>query len=91
MIGENKIEEARDGAKKLMKLTVISGAIGGLIVVAAMPIVLTYASSSLSPQAMHYLKCMLWINTYYIMGVAVNTTLIAGPFGQGRQPVRIYL
>lgn len=83
VIGENKIEEARDGAKKLMKLTVISGAIGGLIVVAAMPIVLTYASSSLSPQAMHYLKCMLWINTYYIMGAAVNTTLIAGAFRAG--------
>ena len=79
----NKIEEARDGAKKLMKLTVISGAVGGLIVIAAMPVVLNYASSSLSAQAMHYLKYMLWINTYYIMGAAVNTTLIAGAFRAG--------
>lgn len=83
MIGENKLEEARDAAKQIMKLTVISGAIGGLIVVAAMPIVLNYASSSLSGQAMHYLKYMLWINTYYIMGAAVNTTLIAGAFRAG--------
>lgn len=83
VIGENKIEEARDAAKKLMKLTVISGAVGGLIVIAAMPIVLNYASSSLSAQAMHYLKYMLWINTYYIMGAAVNTTLIAGAFRAG--------
>lgn len=83
IIGENKLEEARDAAKKIMKLTVISGAIGGLIVVAAMPVVLNYASSSLSGQAMHYLKCMLWINTYYIMGAAVNTTLIAGAFRAG--------
>lgn len=83
IIGENKLEEARDAAKKIMKLTVISGAIGGLIVVAAMPIVLNYASSSLSGQAMHYLKYMLWINTYYIMGAAVNTTLIAGAFRAG--------
>ena len=32
---------------------------------------------------MHYLKYMLLINTYYIMGTAVNTTLIAGVFRAG--------
>ncbi len=81
IIGENKLEEARTGAKKLMKLTVITGAIGGLIVLAIMPFVLKYAA--LSEQAMHYLKYMLLINTYYIMGTAVNTTLIAGVFRAG--------
>lgn len=81
IIGENKLEEARDGTRKLMKLTVITGAIGGLIVLAATPLVLRYAS--LSDQAMHYLKYMLLINTYYVMGAAVNTTLIAGVFRAG--------
>lgn len=81
IIGENKMEEAREGAKKLMKLTVITGAIGGLIVLAATPLVLMYAE--LSKQAMHYLKYMLLINTYYVMGAAVNTTLIAGVFRAG--------
>lgn len=83
VIGENKLEEAAEDAKKLMKLTVITGAIGGLIVFAAMPIVQRYASSSLSAQAMYYLKWMLVINIYYIMGAAVNTTLIAGAFRAG--------
>ena len=81
IIGENKLEEARAGAKKLMKLTVITGAIGGLIILAIMPFVLKYAA--LSEQAMHYLKYMLLINTYYVMGAAVNTTLIAGVFRAG--------
>ena len=81
IIGENKLEEAREGAKKLMKLTVITGAVGGLIILASMPLVLSYAS--LSEQAMHYLKYMLFINTYYVMGAAVNTTLIAGVFRAG--------
>lgn len=81
IIGENKLEEARTGAKKLMKLTVITGAVGGLIILAIMPFVLKYAA--LSEQAMHYLKYMLLINTYYIMGAAVNTTLIAGVFRAG--------
>ena len=81
IIGMNKLEEAKEGAKKVMKMTVITGAIGGLIVLAAMPIVMRYAS--LTDQAMHYLKYMMLINTYYVMGAAVNTTLIAGVFRAG--------
>lgn len=80
-IGENKMDEAREGAKKLIKLTVITGLIGGLIVLAVSPIVLSYAK--LTEQAMRYLKYMLLINTYYVMGAAVNTTLIAGVFRAG--------
>ncbi len=81
VIGENKLEEARADASKLMKLTVITGAVGGLIVLAATPFVLKYAT--LTETAMHYLKYMLLINTYYVMGAAVNTTLIAGVFRAG--------
>lgn len=81
VIGENQLEKARRDAGRLMKLTVISGAIGGLIILAATPFVLKYAL--LTEQAMHYLKYMLLINTYYVMGAAVNTTLIAGVFRAG--------
>lgn len=81
IIGENDMAAAKDGARKLMKLTVISGAIGGMIILASTPVILRYAD--LSAQAMHYLKFMLLINTYYVMGAAVNTTLIAGVFRAG--------
>ena len=81
VIGEGKLEEARADAGKLMKLTVLTGAVGGLIVLAATPFVLKYAT--LTENAMHYLKYMLLINTYYVMGAAVNTTLIAGVFRAG--------
>lgn len=81
IIGENKLAEAREGAKKLMKLTILTGAIGGLIILAATPLVLRYAT--LTAEAMYYLKYMLLINTYYVMGAAVNTTLIAGVFRAG--------
>lgn len=81
VIGENKLEEARESAKKLMKLTVASGAVGGLVILALTPFVLRYAS--LSETAHQYLKYMLLINTYYVMGAAVNTTLIAGVFRAG--------
>lgn len=81
VMGENDMERAKEYASKLMKLTVITGAIGGVLVLAATPFVLHFAK--LSETAMHYLKYMLLINTYYIMGTAVNTTLIAGVFRAG--------
>lgn len=80
-IGENLLERAKEDAKKLMKLTVISGAIGGLLILAVTPFVLSYAT--LTDTAMKYLKYMLFINAYYVMGAAVNTTLIAGVFRAG--------
>ena len=55
--------------------------LGGLIVLAITPFVMKFAS--LNDTAMHYLKYMLLINTYYIMGSAVNTALIAGVFRAG--------
>lgn len=65
----------------MIRLTVVAGAVGGLIVLAVTPFVLRFAS--LNATAMHYLKYMLLINTYYIMGSAVNTALIAGIFRAG--------
>lgn len=80
-IGENRLEDARINAGKLMNLTVLSGLLGGLLIFAATPFVLKYAA--LSETALYYLKYMLLINTYYVMGAAVNTTLIAGVFRAG--------
>ncbi len=81
VMGAGDMEHAKTYASKLMKLTVITGVIGGALVLAVTPFVLYFAD--LSDTAMHYLKYMLLINTYYIMGTAVNTTLIAGVFRAG--------
>lgn len=81
VMGENDMERAKEYATKLMKLTIITGAIGGVLILISTPFVLHFAS--LSETAMHYLKYMLLINTYYVMGAAVNTTLIAGVFRSG--------
>lgn len=81
VMGEGDMQRAKEYASKLLKLTVITGAIGGVLILIATPFVLRFAS--LSETAMHYLKYMLLINTYYVMGAAVNTTLIAGVFRAG--------
>lgn len=81
IIGDNKLEEAEFTAKKVMRMTVVTGIIGGLIVLAAIPVVMNFAN--LTETGMHYLKVMLLINSYYVLGCAVNTTLIAGVFRAG--------
>lgn len=81
VLGENKLDQAKEDTKRLMKLTILSGLVGGLLILAATPLILKYAT--LTDTAMHYLKYMLLINTYYVMGAAVNTTLIAGVFRAG--------
>lgn len=81
VMGEGDMERAKVYASKIIKLTIITGAIGGILVLIATPFVLHFAD--LTNTAMHYLKYMLLINSYYIMGSAVNTTLIAGVFRAG--------
>lgn len=83
-IGEGKLEEARADGRRLLWLTVASGAFGGLVVLVARPFVLAYAGNGdFTQDALRYLGAMLLINSYYIMGCAVNTTLIAGAFRAG--------
>lgn len=80
-IGQNRMEEAEEDAKRFMKITVACGFLGGLIVLCLYPFMMRY--SNLNGNALHYLKGMLLINTYYCMGAAVNTTLICGVFRAG--------
>ena len=81
VIGEGDMKRAKAYSSKVLKLTVLSGVVGGAIILAVMPLVMNVAA--LSDQAMHYLKYMMLINSYYVMGAAVNTTLIAGIFRAG--------
>lgn len=81
VMGSNDMKRTKEYASSLIKMTVVTGAVGGLIILAATPFVLNFAS--LTDTAMHYLKYMLIINSVYVMGAAVNTTLIAGVFRAG--------
>jgi len=81
MLGENKFEEAKQAGHRFLVLSAVTGLLGGVLVLLAAPFILEYAS--LTEQAKEYLRVMLYMNTYYITGQAVNTTLIAGVFRAG--------
>ncbi len=81
ILGEGSMEEGIEAGHICLRLSIVSGILGGLVVIALMPFTLKHAD--LTPVALDYLKFMLWINSYYITGTAVNTCLIAGVFRAG--------
>lgn len=80
-LGAGRLEIAKEYGGRLCKLSVICGAITGLVLLSLSPLVL--AVTDLSPQADEYLKWMLVMCTYYMIGCAVNGTTIAGIFCAG--------
>ena len=81
ILGEGNMEEGVEAGHICLRLSVVTGILGGLFVFAITPVVLMLAK--LTPTALDYLKFMLYINTYYITGTSVNTCLIAGVFRAG--------
>lgn len=80
-IGAGKMEDAKANSKRAMTLMVITGILAGIIIFSVTPMVLRIAA--LSEAAMGYLKTMLYINSFYVMGTAVNGTMITGIFRAG--------
>ena len=80
-LGAGRLEQGRRYGNKITNLTIISGAILGVLVALSTPIVLKLVN--LTPQASEYLKYMLWMCSYYILGRSINSTTIGGIFAAG--------
>ena len=80
-LGAGRLDKGKEYGNKITKLTIISGAILGVLVALSAPIVLKVAN--LTPQASEYLKYMLWMCSYYILGRSINSTTIGGIFAAG--------
>jgi Na+-driven multidrug efflux pump len=80
-LGAGKIEEGRSVAKTMLKMAVLTGMGGGLLILASTPLVLSIAN--ISPVAKDYLTFMLKVNSVHILGTAVNATLISGILRSG--------
>lgn len=81
-LGKGEMERATEYGNRLFKLAVFAGAVSGLILLAVSP-VLRIFTGSFSAQAHSYLKNMMYICTYYMIGKSVNATVIAGVFCAG--------
>lgn len=81
LLGENQIEEAKWQGRLLLRLSIYAGVLGGVVIYLISPI--TVSMAQVTETSLGYLKFMLNVNTVYIMGTAVNTTLIVGVFRSG--------
>lgn len=80
-IGEKKYELAKVYGRKFAWLSVITGALGGGVILLAAPILKQVMV--LSPEAQSYLMFMFFVMSYFTLCQSVNTTLIVGVLRSG--------
>lgn len=80
-IGEGDIEGARDYGRKYAILSIFTGLLGSIIILAARLLVLNFMV--LSEQAASYLSGMMFVLSYFVIGQSINSTFIVGIFRAG--------
>ena len=80
-LGKRNLDAAKDYGDRLCRLSILMGALSGLLLLGLSPLILGF--SNLSPAAHGYLTGMLFMCTYYLIGKSVNSTVIAGIFCAG--------
>lgn len=81
MLGRNELEEAKKAGGSFVRFSILIGAASGAVILALTPLVLHFIH--LEPQAQHYLKYMMFLASYYIIGNSLNSTIISGIFPSG--------
>lgn len=80
-LGAGNLEKAKQYGDRIAKLSILSGILTGGILLCISPSILQY--TDLTAQSEEYLKWMLVICAYYIIGKSVNSTTIGGIFCAG--------
>lgn len=80
-IGEGREEEAKIYSKRFIRITIVLGVIGSVIVLLVGNVVGYYMN--LSDDAHSYLKFMMFVMSYFVIAQAFNTTMIVGVFRAG--------
>ncbi len=80
-LGAGALERAKQYGGRLCVISVLGGALSGLVLLAFRPLILSVVN--LNETATEYLSLMLVICSYYLIGKSVNSTTIAGIFCAG--------
>lgn len=81
MLGRGELDKAKKAGGSFVRFSLVVGVLSGLVVLSVTPLVL--AVIKLEPQAQHYLKYMMLMAAYYIIGNSLNSTIISGIFPSG--------
>jgi Na+-driven multidrug efflux pump len=81
MLGRNELDEAKKAGGSFVRFSILIGAASGIVILAITPLVLHFIH--LEEQAQYYLKFMMFMAAYYIIGNSLNSTIISGIFPAG--------
>lgn len=81
LLGEGNLSEARKSGNILCKIAVLSGCMTGVVIFLLTPVILHF--TNLTNTATGYLKYMLFMSSYYVIGKAINSMTISGIFPAG--------
>ncbi len=81
LLGRGERDLAKAYGNLLLNIAIITGVIAGVIVLCVIPFVPMFGS--LTTTAQGYLKVMLIVCSYYVIGKSINMTVVAGIFPAG--------
>ena len=81
LFGEENLSEARKSGNILCKIAVLSGCLTGGMILLMTPVILHF--TNLTDTATGYLKYMLLMSSYYVIGKSINSMTIGGIFPAG--------
>lgn len=81
LLGEGNLTEARKSGNTLCKIAILSGILTGGMILLVTPAILHY--TNLTDAARGYLKYMLFMSSYYVIGKSINSMTIGGLFPAG--------
>ncbi len=80
-LGAGNLERAKEYGGKLCKISIMGGILSGVVLLGITPLVLQITRLTL--RAQEYLRYMLIVCSYYMIGKSINSTTIAGIFCAG--------
>ena len=80
-LGAGHPMKAKEYGHRLCKMSLLSGAVSGILIVLLIPLILKCVD--LSSESHDYLKWMLLMSSYYMVGKSINSVTIGGIFCAG--------
>lgn len=82
-LGENRMEDTKVYAKRILWLTVIVSLLGCCVILAIRPFMVQFYHDKLTETAIYYLGIIMIMTTWRLVGEGINTCLICGCFRGG--------
>lgn len=81
LLGRGELDKAKAYGSRLVKISIIGGIVSGAVILCVIPFVGSF--TTLTATAQEYLGTMLIVCSYYVIGKAINMTVISGIFPSG--------